>query len=145
MNATIKKVVDEIIFICTNWRSQDFSTLTIIKNAIDQSNAEDIFTSVRGILSWAKEVILSSEIDEEDNYTENYFLIDDDDLPVKHEFIRFKVLFDNCPEIKEFLKLEEGKVSFNDDLTVEERKEIHQYIHENYQMQLRWRIKTKKE
>lgn len=144
MKTTIKKIVDEFIFLDTNWRTQDFSTLTILKKAIDNSSSKDVFISIGGVLSWAKEVVLSGEIDEDDEFTENYFLLDNDDLPTNNEYNRFKILFDNCPEIKEFLKLEEDKVSFNDNLTIEERKEIHQYIHQNYQMELRWRVNTTK-
>jgi hypothetical protein len=138
MKILIKKTLDEFIFISSKWSDLDLSKLTLIKKAIDKSNAKDIYICISSVLTWAKEVVIFSEIDEDDLFTENYFFIDNQSTK-KYQYNRFKILFDNCPEVSEFLKLEDGKVGFSDHLTVEERKEIHQYIHANYQMELRWR------
>ncbi|WP_417558507.1 hypothetical protein [Mesoflavibacter zeaxanthinifaciens] len=59
-------------------------------------------------------------------------------------FPRYTQFFKECPELKEVWKLNKENISWADDITEEEKLEIRDYIHTNYKIQFRARIKRPK-
>ena len=47
---------------------------------------------------------------------------------------KYKILFENCPELSELYELNGDKIYFNATLTPEEKQEILDYVDENYKI-----------
>ncbi|RTZ50380.1 hypothetical protein EJ377_11350 [Chryseobacterium arthrosphaerae] len=47
---------------------------------------------------------------------------------------KYKILFENCPELSELYDLKNDKIYFNSSLTDQEKQEILDYVDENYKI-----------
>ena len=47
---------------------------------------------------------------------------------------KYKILFENCPELSELYELKNDKIYFNSSLTDQEKQEVLDYVDENYKI-----------
>ena len=142
MKIEIKKIIDEIIYLRSNWRTQNFDDLLLLKKVIRDLGAKEVYFSVGPLLSWLSRVdtLDEDEIDQDYNATKNYYLTKFKGINGKlHD--RTSKFYNNCPEIRLFLDLQEDKVSFNKDLTEDDRNEIVDYVKENRSERAHYRIR----
>ena len=142
MKTEIKKIIDEIIYLRSNWRSQNFDDLLLLRKVISDLGAKEVYFSVGPLLSWLSraDILDEYEVDKDYNATNNYYLTKFKGINGKlHD--RTSKFYNNCSEIQLFLDLHEDKVSFNKELTEDDKKEIIDYVKENRSERAHYRIR----
>lgn len=140
MKPEIQNLLDEFISFKTNWREQKHDRLVHLKEAVDFMTAKEVYFCVGPILLWPKELQLFGGWDKDDDFTDDYFLIDVG-LSKKSQFERFENFFEKCSDVKLFLSLEEDRIKFSDELSSDEKAEIISYVQNNFKERFRSRSK----
>ncbi len=131
MKPIIKELIDEMIAFKKTMQVSKYFILADKKQELSE-----LSVIIERLLVWQK-LIFKDLIPDKKQHTAEYMLIDDVDYKM------YSKLFENCPELKEIFILEQDRVKFNENLTVEEKEEIRQFINENYTVTFRMTVRLK--
>ena len=131
MKLIIKDLVEELTTYKKTFQAQKY--LFTADKKIEFSELSMLITR---LLTWNKLVAID-KIPIKTERTSEYMLISN----VSNKM--YSNLFENCPELKEIFAVEQDRVKFNENLTVEEKEEIRQFINENYTVTFRMTVRLK--
>ena len=121
MEATIKLVLDEMI----SYKLTRVSGKYLRKAHVALGDNE-LRLGIGELLLWHKLVFLGVAEKEKLEIGE-----------ITHK--QYLILFENVPELRKIFKLHDAYVGWSTDLSVEEKDEIRNYIHEHHKIQVRIR------
>ncbi len=131
----MKQIIEELIHeLIVFKKTMQVSKYLIL--ADKKQELSELSVMIGRLLVWQK-FISKDLIPDKKQHTAEYMLIDDVDYKM------YSKLFENCPELKEIFILEQDRVKFNENLTVEEKEEIRQFINENYTVTFRMTVRLK--
>jgi len=113
-----------------------FKSNILLAKAIENMEFTILSTAIGRLFKWQKYILL--EYDHDDDYLLDKFLIDE--VSQKH----YNSLFDYCPQLSEVFHLGGGEIKYNESLTEEDKEEIREYIHENYEIKVKVTIRKPK-
>ncbi len=118
MKATIKELLIELTL-----NGKKPFKYKILAKADEKLGISDSVTLTNWLMHWHKKIKLGFPFDEFQN---EYYEIPAILQP------KYKILFENCPELKELYELKKDKIYFNATLSADEKQEILDYVDENY-------------
>lgn len=133
MKLKVKELIDELIDYRKNRKP-----IKYLNTAYNNMGDKEFVQLIGFILQWQKESILN--IGENLGKWGNIQQVDISEILFK----RYTQFFKECPELKEVWKLNKESISWEDNITEGEKEEIRDYIHANYKIHFRARIKRPK-
>ena len=131
MKLIIKDLLEELTTYKKTFQAQKY-----LFTADKKIEFSELFMLITRLLTWNKLVAID-KIPIKTERTSEYMLISN----VSNKM--YSNLFENCPELKEIFAVEQDRVKFNENLTVEEKEEIRQFINENYTVTFRMTVRLK--
>ena len=120
MKTKIKELLIELTL-----RSNKDQKDRLFYQAKEKLGISDSVSLTNWLMHWHKKIKRGFPFEEFQN---DYFEPSDVLLP------KYKILFENCPELSELYELKNDKIYFNSSLTNEEKQEILEYVDENYKI-----------
>ncbi|AZA52915.1 hypothetical protein [Chryseobacterium sp. G0201] len=97
----------------------------ILAKADEKLGISDSVTLTNLLMQWHKKIKQGVPFAQ---YQNDYLQLSDVSLP------KYKIFFDNCPELSKLYELKASKIYFNSFLSQEEKQEILDYVNEHYKI-----------
>ncbi len=118
----MKTIINELLIELTLNGKKPFQ-YKILEKADDKLGISDSVALTNWLMHWHKKIKRGFPFEEFQN---DYFEPSDVLLP------KYRILFENTPELSELYDLKNDKIYFNSSLTDQEKQEILDYVDENY-------------
>lgn len=120
----MKTIIKELLIELT-LRSNKDQKDRLFYQAKEELGISDSVSIINWLMHWHKKIKRGFPFEEFQN---DYFEPCDVLLP------KYKIFFENCPELSELYELKNDKIYFNSSLTGQEKQEVLDYVDENYKI-----------
>ena len=120
----MKTIIKELLIELTLKSNKDQKD-RLFYQAKEKLGISDSVSLTNWLMHWHKKIKRGFPFEEFQN---DYFEPSNVLLP------KYKILFENCPELSELYELKNDKIYFNSSLTGQEKQEILDYVDENYKI-----------
>lgn len=131
MNLEIETLLADMIAF-----KRDFKPNGFLVEVAENMETSVLSTLITDLFMWQKDILLG--IDSDDDFKEDRMLIDS----ISHGY--YESMFTYCPQLLGIFHLDKEAVLYNESLTEDDKLEIREYVHQNFEITVRITLRRKK-